>query len=223
MLLAAILPAVLGANIAWTDSRIGSRPIRSDSGSFPHRIRSVAELVAVLEITSDRRKEDNAVPADSTVRRFEKEPCKIATVDTLDGNVLSLVSWGAADSGFTFLLATGKDSTEAVDFFHHRPTGYSRDASGIRMSWQRAGKPCQRFSYSARLEQGEFRFAPDSATAALGRSCKDPQARKAFRTRLERESDRRTGNRCDVMAVFPTVGYCWQDQAPEGEDDLDAP
>ncbi|HNY31346.1 MAG TPA: hypothetical protein PKO15_10705 [Fibrobacteria bacterium] len=210
MIFALLLSLLSGREIVWSDGTLGSSPIRNMVDSKPSRIRTLAELVAVMERSILRKETDRFHPSDSLVRRFQGEACRIGILDTMDGVRYALVDWRKDGVGFTYMVGFGNDSTELLDYFHERPTAYLDDGESVRLVWTYSGGKCAPFPYQAIHRNGEFRFDPAATANDFKKVCKDRTAGKPFESRLAREHGRRTDLRCDVFELFPSVGACWE-------------
>ena len=221
MIFALLLSSLLGREIIWTDTTIGSAPISNTSGSGLAKIRSMAELVAIMDHTILQGNRDDFRPNDSLIRVLRDERCRIGVLDTMDGVKYALLDWRKDGSGFTYMVGIGRDSMELFDYSRERPKDYLRDRSGVQLTWTKSGKKCEGYSYGAIFQRGEFRFDPDSSLKVFGKTCKDKAARKALETTIRKESYRRTEIRCDVSELFPSVGSCWDVATHNDEENLE--
>lgn len=223
MICALVLSLLSGRDIVWKDTTIGSSPISNTTGSGPTKIRSLAELVSIMDRTILMGIEDDFRPNDSLLGILRREPCKIGDLDTMDGVRYALLDWRKDRRGFTYMVGIGKDSIELFDYFLHRPSEYLRDRSGVRLTWTKSGPKCESYAYHALFQRGEFRFDPDSSLKVFGKSCKDKGARKSLESTIRLESNRRTEIRCDISEMFPSVGACWDLAGPKDEEELEEP
>ncbi|MBK9576948.1 MAG: hypothetical protein IPK50_03620 [Fibrobacterota bacterium] len=221
MIFALLLTLLSGRDIVWTDTTIGSAPISNKVQPGRIRVGSLAELAAVMDHSLRWGPRDEFRANDSLVRIFQRKPCRIGALDTIKGMKYALVDWRKNDTGFTYVVGFGKDSIRLLDFFHNRPTGYRHDSTGAWLYWSNSGNDCEKYSYYAHLEGGEFRFDLERTWEKYSKACKDEEAKKSFKARLRGELYRRNDLRCDVWRIFPSVGSCWADSEPEDEEELE--
>lgn len=222
MILALLLALLSAKDIVWTDTTFGSAPISNRINGGPTRIRTLAELAAVMDHSLLKGAGvDDFRPSDSLIRIYRRQASRIGRFDTVKGVKYALVDWRKNDTGFTYVVGFGKDSIRLVDFFHHRPTGYRRDNTGTWMFWSNSGTECGNYSYEAHLEAGEFRFDLEPVWEKFSKACKDKDAKTSFKSRLRRELLRRHDLRCDISELFPTMeSSCW-DVATKDEEELE--
>lgn len=222
MIFALLLSLLSGGDIVWSDTTFGSAPITNKINGGPTKIRTLAELAAVMDHSLLQGEGiDEFRPSDSLIRIYRREPCRIGTLDTMKGVRFALVDWRKNGEGFTYVVGFGKDSIRLLDYFHNRPTAHRRDSTGAWLTWSSTGNPCETYSYTAHLEGGEFRFNLEPVWEKFSKACKDKDAKTSFRSRLRREFYRRYDLRCDISELFPTMESSCFDVATEDEEELE--